>query len=300
MPKKNNRSDGSSGADTGSDSDGNADTRIERPFGRMLKFWRGVHNISQEALAYSLESSPRHISRMENGRAYPSKTMVEGIARVLSLGERDTLHLMMSAGYTPVPNKVDFHAPQLKWLRKAMGFTLRALDPYPSSLLDQANNILMVNQGWVGFYQSIAPQEDLAKVDNHLDFLFSGQGAGNTLSGREDALSMILMGLQQNVLMSDDKTVQELLDRLVASPNVPKDWQQRAAKLEPMTSYRVQVEFNGVLHKFFNVCQSVGAFGPNAFVSEPCLTVNTLYPEDESLDMSPLIKDKLKHPLLVY
>ncbi len=67
-----------------------------------------------------------------------------------------------------------------------------------------------------------------------------------------------------------------------------------------MASYRIQVDFDGALQRFFNVSQTVGAMGPNAYVSEPQLTVNTLYPEDETLDLSALIEGNLKHPLLAY
>ena len=100
--------------------------------------------------------------------------------------------------------------------------------------------------------------------------------------------------------MSDAQENQRMLDRLMTSPNVPEDWRQRAAKLEPMASYRLQLEFNGELQSFFSVNQTVGAMGPSAYVSEPNLTVNTLYPEDESLDLSSLIEGRLEHPLLPY
>ncbi len=282
------------------DTHSKAEKKSELSFGRLLKFWRGVHSLKQEDLAFSLESSARHISRMENGRVHPSKAMVEGIAKELSLGQRDTLNLLVSAGFTPIPKKVDFHTPELKWLRKAMMLTLRALDPYPAILLDASTNILMVNKGWVGFFQNVVSPEALEKVNNHFDFLFSRQGAGHIMSGWEDTLSVILMSLQQTTLMNEDKDVEQLLERLSKSPNVPDDWQQRGAKLEPMASYRVQMEFNGALQKFFSVSQNVGALGPNAFVSAPYLTVSTLYPEDENLDLSSLIEGEIKHPLLFY
>lgn len=277
-----------------------AETRSELPFGRLLRFWRGVRELSQEELAHRVDSSPRHISRLENGRSLPSKAMVEGIAREMSLGERDTNHLLISAGFNPVVTKVDFYAPELRWLRKAMTLTLRALDPYPATLTDGASDILMVNRGWVGLYRSAIPGETLNKVTNHFDFLFSRQGAGTVMSGWADTLSVILMSLQQGVLMSGSEEHQEMLDRLMASPDVPPDWRQRGARLEPMASYRIQVEFDGALRRFFNVSQTVGAMGPNAYVSEPQLTVNTLYPEDETLDLSSLMQGELKHPLLPY
>ncbi len=100
--------------------------------------------------------------------------------------------------------------------------------------------------------------------------------------------------------MSGSQDSQAMLDRLLASPNVPADWQQRGAALEPMASYRIEVAFDGAPRRFFSVSQTVGAMGPNAYVSEPQLTVNTLYPEDETLDLSPLIQGELTHPLLHY
>ena len=128
------------------------ESATELPFGRFLKFWRGVHSLSQEELAHRLDSSTRHISRLENGSSRPSETMAQDIAAALELGQRDRNYLMLSAGYTAIEEKQDFHDPALKWLRKAMVLTLRSLDPYPAALTDGLGNLLMVNRGWVGFY----------------------------------------------------------------------------------------------------------------------------------------------------
>ncbi|PCJ46566.1 MAG: transcriptional regulator [Moraxellaceae bacterium] len=268
------------------------------PFGRLLRFWRGVHRVSQEELASRLNSASRHISRLENGKAYPGKDMVVNIAKVLTLGERDTNHLLYSAGYTPIQKKIDFHAPELKWLRKAMTLTLRALDPFPTTLMDSSTNILMVNKGWVGLFQEGMASEEGVGITNHFDFLFRQMGASQEF---ENTISLILMSLQQTVLLTGDSERKETLEQLLSSPFVPTDWKQRAAKLEPMTSYRVQAKFNGKQTTFFSVSQTVGALGPNnAFVSEPNLTVTTFYPEDEGLDLSFLVAGELTHPLLFY
>jgi len=269
-------------------------------FGLFLKFWRGVHNISQEELAHRVDSSPRHISRLENGSSRPSESILEDIAQALELGERDRNHLRISGGYSPQQKKINFHAAELKWLRKAMTLTLRAMDPYPATLTDSASNILMVNRGWVGFYQKIISAERLNQVTNHFDFLFSHHGAGPIMSGWEDTVSVILMSLQQAVILSQATEEMAMLERFLQHPNVPEDWKQRAAKLEPMASFRVKVDFEGALKRFYSVSQTVGALGPTAYVSEPKLTISTLYPEDDDLDLSPLLQRELSHPLLYY
>jgi transcriptional regulator with XRE-family HTH domain len=272
----------------------------ELAFGRFLKFWRGVHGLSQEELAHRIDSSPRHISRMENGSSRPSEAIVLEITRVLELGKRDSVHLLISAGYAPAEEKLDFNAPELKWLRKAMTLTLRALDPYPTALTDSSTNFLMVNKGWVGFYLKNVPQRTLNKFTNHYDFLFSRKGAGTIVSDWEDTLSVILMSVQQRVMFTNDPADKAIEKRLESHPNVPADWKQRAAKLEPMASFRVQIEIDGALKRFFSVNSMVDPLGPASYGSEPHFTLNTLYPEDENLDLSALIEGELNHPLLFY
>jgi transcriptional regulator with XRE-family HTH domain len=267
-------------------------------FGIFLKFWRNLHQLSQEELAFRHGSSPRHISRLENGSSRPSENFIEEIAEVLTLGERDRNHLRMSAGYSPMQKKISFNDPQLKWLRKAMRLTLKSMDPYPTTLTDSVGNLLMVNRGWVGFYQKTLPNVDINNIHNIYDFMFSRNGSGPIISDWDNTLSMILMGLQQDTMLSEGAEKKALLQRLLKHPTVPIDWKQRAAKLEPMASFRLQINYDGSLEQFYNVSQTVGAMGPAAYASEPNLTITTLYPEDESIDLTNLIAADLDHPLL--
>ncbi len=259
-----------------------------------------MHRISQEQLAFELDSSPRHISRMENGSSRPSEAMVRDIGRVLKLGRRDLSHLLIAAGFAPSEERVDFESPELKWLRNAMIMTLSALDPYPASLVDHSANILMVNRGWVGFYARLMPAGELREMRNFYDFMFSSQSAENAVSNWEDTLSAILMSIQQSALFTADADVQATLERLCRYPSVPADWQQRAAAVEPMASFRVQLAIDGAMRRFFSVSTAVGALGPTAFASEPRLTITTLYPEDRQLALDELLRADLRHPLLFY
>ena len=276
-----------------------SDAGVGARLGRFIRFWRKVRNLSQEDLAEKLDSSPRHISRLENGSSRPSEAMIEDLARAFELHNRDRNMLRMAAGFSPRDPKLNFHSPSLKWLRNAMRMTLRALDPYPTVLSDSTSNILMVNRGWVGLYSRVMPREQLDNVVNHFELLFSHSGGGNVMSAWEDTLSVILMHLQQAALFNDSQDALEVLQKFLQSPNVPTDWQQRGSRLEPMSSYRIQVEFEGRMRSFYSVMQQVGSSSPAVYVAEPVLYINTLYPEDESLDMSSLVEGDLQHPLLI-
>ena len=269
-------------------------------FGRVLKFWRGVHNVSQEALAGRLGISPRHISRLENGSSRASETLVLDIGRVLSLGKRDLNHLLIAAGYASNEETVDFNAPELKWLRKAMTMHLRTLDPYPAAVVDGSANILMVNRGWLKFYSAVVEPQALATVSNFYDFLFAQAGDESIGGDWADTLSAILMSIQQSALLSGDENAGATLKRLQAYPGVPADWPQRAAHTEPMASFRVKINLGGKLKRFFSVGTMAGALGPSAFASQPHLSIITLYPEDEEHDFGKISNEGLQHPFLFY
>lgn len=272
----------------------------ENGFGRLLKFWRGVHGLSQEALALSLESSTRHISCLENGKARPSRSMIDNITRVMSLGERDSCHLLHAGGFLAEGKVVDFYAAEFKWLRKAMLMSLKAMDPFPAVLMDRYGKLLMVNRGWVAFYRKSMSAEQLNGVMNHYDFLFNGPRSMPRSADWGTTLSLILMALKQEALLNDDPLYLSMLETFTSHPDVPVDWMQRAAKMEPMASFRVEVELAGELQSFFSISQMVSAMGATNYVSEPRLIINSLYPEQSDLDLSELMQDNLQHPLLAY
>ncbi|MBY6190928.1 helix-turn-helix transcriptional regulator [Microbulbifer agarilyticus] len=269
-------------------------------FGHLLRFWRKVRGMSQEALALNLQSSTRHISFLENGKARPSEALVEAIAQSLQLGERDSSYLRLAAGYLARSQAVDFEAPEFNWLRKATLFSLKAMDPYPAVLMDRYGRLLMVNRSWVAFYKEVVSAEELVEVKNHFEFLFRRPSEGAAQESWRHKLAMILMYAQQEALLTDDPIYHGMVRELAAHPGVPDDWAQIASQLKPMASYRVQQRYKGKLLSLFNVSLNVGAVGPASYVSEPRLAINTLYPEDEALDLGDALDSDLSHPLLFY
>lgn len=272
-----------------------SESSLANSFSRLLKFWRGVRALSQEALAHKTGSSARHISRLENGKVHPSHTMVQSLAQVLALGERDSCHLLLAAGYLPLGKAADFRAPEFKWLRKAMGLTLKAMNS-PAALMDRYGELLMVNRSWLAFYSQSLAAAQLQQVTNHYELLFNHPRSAPASAEWRNTLAIILMSLTQEALLNNAVDL-PLLARLAAHADVPTHWPQLAAQAEPMASFRVQLEVNGKLRHFFSVNQVVGAMGPAAYVSEPRLVINSFYAEDgESV---PLGDSLLTHRLLV-
>ena len=129
------------------------------------------------------------------------------------------------------------------------------------------------------------------------DLLFSLHDASSGSKAYTDALCLILMSIQQDVLLTQDNAMQQRLTRLCATPGVPDDWARRAAQLDPMASFRVELQIDDSPERFFSVSQTVGAMGPTAYVSEPRLTINTLYPESAAKHVG-ADAQVYRHPLL--
>ncbi|QIL88576.1 helix-turn-helix domain-containing protein [Microbulbifer sp. SH-1] len=269
-------------------------------FGNLTRFWRNLRGITQEELALSLGFSTRHISFVETGKSQPSEELVDAFATKLKLGERDRCYLRLSAGYLSKGQEVDFHSPTYKWLRNAMLLSLQAMDPHPSALMDRYGNLLMVNRSWVIFHQDVLPKNTLGKVRNHYELLFTRPRSSHTSTQWQNTLAMILMSIQQEALLTNDPVYYAMVRDLTNLPNAPQDWQKAASDQEPMTSYRVELEYKGRVRSYYSVNLMVGALGPASFTSAPQLSINTLYPagENEGFDTENLAQ--AVHPLLFF
>src|SRR5512134_228836 len=67
--------------------------------GGLLRDWRRVRRLSQLDLALLMDVSARHLSRVEGGRAQPSRHMVTRLADALGMPLRERNALLSAAGY---------------------------------------------------------------------------------------------------------------------------------------------------------------------------------------------------------
>src|SRR5262245_31093259 len=70
-------------------------------FGVLLRRWRFQRRMSQADLALAVESSSRHLSCLETGKARPSREMIGRLAEQLDIPLRDRNKLLLAAGFAP-------------------------------------------------------------------------------------------------------------------------------------------------------------------------------------------------------
>ncbi len=218
---------------------------LAEPFGRLLRFWRGVFGVSQEALAHELASSTRHISRLENGRVRPSQRMVERIAQHLELGERDTHQLLWAAGYATESEPLSFDDPALRWTRKGAARALAAFDPSPAVLSDATSRVRMANHAWLDWFGPALPDDGPVTLLTYFDALFRAVPPGGEPRNWTELQCGVAMLLQQEAVMTGEPAMQEVVDQLVQNHQLPEDWARRAARFEPISTFVVPLVIGG-------------------------------------------------------
>src|SRR5215470_19077301 len=110
------------------------------PFGVLLRRWRERRRMTQADLAFAANSSTRHLSCLETGRAQPSREMVMRLCEELEVPLRDRNALMLAAGFAPA--FAERPLTELTAARQAIDQILNAHKPYPAFALDRHWNVV--------------------------------------------------------------------------------------------------------------------------------------------------------------
>jgi len=115
--------------------------------GPLLRSLRVARRLSQEELAHRAAISPRHLSRLETGRAYPSHAMLLVLGSAMNLPLRTRNILMFAAGFAPAFEDLSWDDPGLDRVKQAVEHILKNQEPHPAMLLDRFHNVLKLNNG---------------------------------------------------------------------------------------------------------------------------------------------------------
>jgi len=270
----------------------------EGAFGRLLRYWRQVRKRSQEDVALEIESSIKHISFLENGRSLPSRDIILRLAAYLGLSGRETNNLLAAANYPP--NSMEqLNLNDSEMLRASLSSTLRALDPFPSAIIDRTGNVRMLNRGWIEIIGKRVPSVHRKSQFNVMDIFLAHDGLRPYMANWEDTVCAMLVALQQEVLMFQDRQSITTLQRYLADPSIPRDWQVRGANRLTLSGMYTRISLPGDKPRdYLNVLNTVGSL---RVVPEPVLMIYSIFTEDE--EQAETWRERLQgnrytHPLL--
>jgi transcriptional regulator with XRE-family HTH domain len=185
------------------------------PFGILLRRWRERRRMTQADLALAANSSTRHLSCLETGRAQPSREMVMHLAEHLEVPLRDQNALLLAAGFAPAFQERSLE--ELDAARQAIDQVLQAHKPYPAFAVDRHWNVALSNSALPQLYEGCSP-DLLCKPINAIRLVLHPLGMGPRIMNFTEWRAHVVTVLRQQMESRPDRSVQALLTEVMAYP----------------------------------------------------------------------------------
>ena len=234
--------------------------------------------MTQIDLALAADSSTRHLSCLETGRAQPSREIVRRLADCLDVPLREQNTLMLAAGFAPA--FAERPIEDLEAAKRAMDRVLKAHLPYPAFAVDRHWNVVLSNSALQQLYEGCSAQMLQHRPVNAVRLTLHPQGMGprilNYAEWREHTLHLLRNQLQKQAdagleaLLAEVKGYPEPL-RPERNPQHGFDAAQRLA-----TPIRIATRFGTV--SFLN---TLTVFGTPSDVTLAELALEMLFPADD-------------------
>jgi transcriptional regulator with XRE-family HTH domain len=185
------------------------------PFGVLLRRWRTTRRLTQADLAFAANSSTRHLSCLETGRAQPSREMVMRLCEELEVSLRDRNALMLAAGFAPAFSERPL--TELTAARQAIDQILNAHKPYPAFALDRHWNVVASNSALPQLYEGCSP-ELLKQPINAVRLVLHPLGMGPRILNFVEWRAHTIAILKQQVETRPDPVIRALLNEVMTYP----------------------------------------------------------------------------------
>jgi transcriptional regulator with XRE-family HTH domain len=244
-------------------------------FGTLLRRWRQRRRMTQIDLALAADSSTRHLSCLETGRAQPSREIIRRLADCLSVPLREQNALLLAAGFAPAFGERP--VADLEAARRAMERVLQAHLPYPAFAVDRHWNVVLSNSALPQLYEGCS-EELLTAPVNAVRLVLHPRGMGPRILNYVEWRTYTLHLLRNQLQMQADAGLESLLAEVQSYPaparseaNSGFDAAQRLA-----TPMRIATRFGTA--SFLN---TLTVFGTPSDVTLAELALEMLFPADD-------------------
>jgi transcriptional regulator with XRE-family HTH domain len=246
------------------------------PFGVLLRRWRQNRRMTQEGLALVANSSTRHLSYLETGRAHPSRDMVLRLAEHLQVPLRDQNRLLLAAGFAPA--FIQRSLAELDAAKLAIDKILQAHKPYPAFALDRHWKVVLSNSALPQLYEGCATELLRAPI-NAVRLVLHPLGMGPRIVNFVEWRAHTITVLRQQLEIRPDPVLQALLTEVIGYP-VPSGGVAPLDSEGPQryaTPLRIATRLGTV--SFLN---TTTIFGTPTDVTLSELALEMLFPADEA------------------
>ncbi|WP_188192564.1 helix-turn-helix domain-containing protein [Nonomuraea sp. SYSU D8015] len=251
---------------------------LQRPsrVGGLLREWRQRRRLSQLDLANLADTSARHLSYMETGRARPSRAMLLRLSAALDIPLRERNTLLMAADYAPAYRESSLDDGYMASIRSALDTMLTAHEPYPAVVVDRLWNVLLGNRAMDVLMEGIPPHL-LQPRPNVFRLALHPDGLASRLANLGEVRTLFLERLQRQVHATGDAELRALFQEVSAYP-APQDEDVPSEHLSSpiQVPLRIRTPF-GELAMF----STMATFGAPADVTLSELAIELFYPLDD-------------------
>ncbi|WP_280386135.1 helix-turn-helix domain-containing protein [Nocardia wallacei] len=181
--------------------------------GDLLRHWRVTRRLSQLELAGRAETSARHLSFIETGRATPSRQMILHLSEELEIPLRERNRVLLAAGYAPVYAEPGLDSPQMQPVRTAMRQILAGHEPFPALAVDMHWTMVDANASAGLFLQGI-PADLLTPPVNALRLSLHPQGLAPRIVNLAEWRGHLFERLQRQIEITGSAPLGALLAEL--------------------------------------------------------------------------------------
>jgi transcriptional regulator with XRE-family HTH domain len=235
--------------------------------GELLRWWRESRHLTQLELALQANTSVRHISFVETGKAAPSQDMLIRLASVLDVPLRDRNVLLQAAGYAPVYRETRLDHPRMRHVRAALELILGQHEPRSAVACDRHWNIVMANSAFVRFLTMTlgAPPASLSPLTvattpsvNMLHLLFDPKAVRRIILNWEPVAKSILTRVHRHAAWTRDDTMRRLVRTILEYPGVPAHWGELDLEAPQDLVLPIELDFDGKTLKLLSTVTSLG------------------------------------------
>jgi transcriptional regulator with XRE-family HTH domain len=252
--------------------------------GELLRYWRDLRGQTQLRLSITSGVSQRHISFIESGRNSPSRQILMDLAETLDVPLRDRNELLLAAGYAPAYPDGAWDDDEMREVTTALKRMLKQAEPYPAVVMDRYWNVLMTNEGLPRLFNSLVDTSSWTEPQNILHIIFDPARLRPFIAGwNELAISLIQRVYRESVGRHVDHKTRELLESLLAYPDVPLEWRTPKGLNPTTTSPVVPLSLmkEGKVLRFFSLVTTVGT--PQTIAAQE-LRLECMLPVDEETE----------------
>ncbi|OLL28918.1 transcriptional regulator [Burkholderia sp. SRS-W-2-2016] len=260
-----------------------APNALSRELGDLLRYWRDVRGMSQLDLSLEAGVSQRQISFIESGRSVPGRDTLLTLAQTLDVPLRERNALLLAAGYAPLYSEAPWNAREMHGVTRALERMVRQHEPFPAIVMDRHWNVLMTNDAAPRFFGCFVDMAAREGPRNMLHLIFDPHGMRPFVADW-DAVSRSLLQrvYRESVGHAIDAGTRNLLDELLAYPDVPRDWKAHHGPASA-TLPVIPLGFvsDGVVLRYFSLVTSVGA--PRNVAAQE-LRLECMFPADDETE----------------